>query len=97
MKQKDIKQYVTNYGRCLATKLITQKGKSVNYMYREDPDNDSDSEWRFFSGFETDDYVNDSKNIEVFRVLSRILNLLGLASCVKVKAASKHNSESCLA
>lgn len=68
IKPKDIKQYVTNYGGCLATKLITQKGKGVNFMYREDPDNDSDSGWRFFSGFETDDYVNDSKNIEVYDV-----------------------------
>ena len=65
---KDIKQYVSNYGGCLATKMITQKGKGVNYMYREEPDNDADSGWRFFSGFETDDYANNPKNVEVYDV-----------------------------
>ena len=40
IKAKDIKQYVANYGGCLATKMITQKGLGVNYMYREKPDND---------------------------------------------------------
>ena len=32
IKAKDIKQYVANYGGCLATKMITQKGLGVNYM-----------------------------------------------------------------
>lgn len=68
IKAKDIKQYVSNYGGCLATKMITQKGKGVNYMYKEEPDNDVDSGWRFFSGFETDEYVNNPKNIEVYDV-----------------------------
>ena len=68
IKAKDIKQYVSNYGGCLASKIITQKGKGVNYMYREEPDNDIDSGWRFFSGFETDDYVNNPKNSEVYDV-----------------------------
>ena len=68
IKAKDIKQYVSNYGGCLATKMITQKGKGVNYMYKDEPDNDVDSGWRFFSGFETDEYVNNPKNIEVYDV-----------------------------
>ena len=37
-------------------------------MYKEEPDNDVDSGWRFFSGFETDEYVNNPKNIEVYDV-----------------------------
>ena len=68
IKAKDIKQYVANYGGCLATKMITQKGLGVNYMYREKPDNDIDSGWRFFSGHETDDYVSNPKNVEVYDV-----------------------------
>lgn len=65
---KDIKQYVLNYGGCIATKMITQNGKGVNFMYREEPYNDVDSGWRFFSGFETDEYVNNPKNSEVYDV-----------------------------
>ena len=68
IKAKDIKQYVLNYGGCLASKMITQKGLGLNYMYREEADNDVDSGWRFFSGCETDDYVNNPKNIEVYDV-----------------------------
>lgn len=68
IRAKDIKQYVSNYGSCIATKMITQNGKCVNYMYREEPDNDVDSGWRFFSGYETDEYVNNPKNSEVYDV-----------------------------
>ena len=32
-------------------------------MYREEPDNDFDSGWRFLSGLESDAYVNDLANV----------------------------------
>jgi hypothetical protein len=37
-------------------------------MYRENPDNDVDSGWRFFAGDETDDYANDPENIAIYDV-----------------------------
>jgi hypothetical protein len=37
-------------------------------MYREEPDGDWDTGWRFFSGYESDDYVNDPDNLEIYQV-----------------------------
>lgn len=54
---------------CFATNRITVDGAKVGYMYREEPDADSelpDSGWRFFAGDETDEYVNNFDNIKIF-------------------------------
>ena len=54
---------------CFATDRIMIDGMKVGYMYREQPDQDSsmpDSGWRFFSGDESDDYVNNPDNIKIF-------------------------------
>jgi len=37
-------------------------------MYREQPDNDVDSGWRFMAGYETDDYMNNPSNHGIFDV-----------------------------
>lgn len=44
---------VPQMGGCFATDKITVEGLKVGYMYREEPDDESDSGWRFFSGTET--------------------------------------------
>ena len=86
IKAKDIKQYVANYGGCLATKMITQKGLGVNYMYREKPDNDIDSGWRFFCGDEDQEYTDNPGNIGIYdidtilEIDNSILPLLGSPS-----------------
>ena len=54
---------------CFATNRITVDGEKVGYMYREEPDADSDfpdSGWRFFAGDETEEYTDDPENINVF-------------------------------
>ena len=54
---------------CLATDQITVQGKKVGWCYREKPDeNYPDSGWRFFSGEETDEYVNDPHNTGVYQL-----------------------------
>ena len=55
-------------GFALAPKRLVEKGLKVRFMYRETPDNDQDSGWRFFSGEETDEYVNDPDNIGLYDV-----------------------------
>ena len=55
-------------GYCMATDRITVDGLKVGYMYRENPDNDQDSGWRFFAGDEDDDYANSPENIEIYDV-----------------------------
>ena len=49
--------------RCFVTNNILYEGQSVGYFYREEPDNDNDSGWRFTSGNETDEYMDDSNNL----------------------------------
>lgn len=54
---------------CFATNEITVRGRKVGYMYREEPDEDSefpDSGWRFFAGDETEEYTDNPDNFNVF-------------------------------
>ena len=67
---KEIYQPTGNAG-CFATNRITVDGMKVGYMYREEPDPDSDmpdSGWRFFAGDETDEYANDPNNIHIYHL-----------------------------
>ena len=53
----NIQTLAPHHGTCYASDMITVQGMKVGYMYRERPDWEGDSGWRFFSGQETDDYV----------------------------------------
>src|SRR5206468_248663 len=55
-------------GSCLASDHITVEGRPVGFMYREEPDTEFDSGWRFLSGLETDAYVNDLANVGLYDV-----------------------------
>jgi hypothetical protein len=48
--------------RCFVTNNILYEGNSVGYLYREEPDHEEDSGWRFTTGKETDEYMDDSNN-----------------------------------
>ncbi|MGX9695995.1 immunity protein Imm33 domain-containing protein [Janthinobacterium lividum] len=50
-------------GLCFVTKKVLEDGAPVGYLYREEPDNDDDSGWRFTANDESDDYMNDSANV----------------------------------
>ncbi len=68
LSAEEIKQHIPNMGGCFATDMITVQGKKVGYMYREDADFPEDSGWRFFTGNETDEYVNDPDNVTIYEV-----------------------------
>ena len=53
IKEDSIKRLINSVGGCMATDKITVDGELVDFMYREQPDFDSDSGWRFLSGTET--------------------------------------------
>ena len=57
-----------NRGSCYATDEITVKGNLVGFMYREQPDNPTDSGWRFFAGTESQEYVDDPNNLAIYDV-----------------------------
>ena len=56
------------HGSCYATDRITVDGAVVGYCYREAPDNDIDSGWRFFAGDESQEYVDDPSNLALYDV-----------------------------
>lgn len=63
-----IKPLAEGHGGCIATDKITVEGYPVRFMYREAPDNDIDSGWRFMSGFEDDAYMDDTTSHGVYDV-----------------------------
>jgi len=63
-----IRPIATGYGGCIATDMITCGGRKVAFMYREQSDRELDSGWRFMSGYESDEYMNDPNNHAVYDV-----------------------------
>lgn len=63
-----IQPLAQGYGACFATDEITVKGRKVGFAYREEPDNDIDSGWRFLAGDEDDAYMDDAANHGIFDV-----------------------------
>lgn len=68
MKASEFVNLVPQMGGCFATDKITVEGMKVGYMYREEPFNRMDSGWRFFSGTEDQDYINDLNNTMIYNV-----------------------------
>jgi hypothetical protein len=63
-----LRDLAPGHGACFATDLITVQGQRVGFMYREEPDNDIDSGWRFTSGNETEAFLNEADNHGVYDV-----------------------------
>ena len=64
----EIRPIAEGYGACMATDRIVVDGEKVRYMYREEPDNEIDSGWRFMAGDESDEYMDDVENHGVYDV-----------------------------
>ena len=67
-KDIEITSMAEGHGACFATDMITCDGMPVRFMYREAPDNDIDSGWRFTAGMESDDYMDDPENSAIYEV-----------------------------
>jgi hypothetical protein len=63
-----IKSLISDMGGCYASDRITVDGMKVGYMYREEPDQDVDSGWRFFSGDESQEYGDNPDNFAIYEV-----------------------------
>ena len=61
-------QLIEPMGGCIATDKITVEGELVDYMIREESNNDLDSGWQFFSGTEDQDYIDDPNNSAIYDV-----------------------------
>jgi hypothetical protein len=64
----DIEPIAEGYGACFATDRIVVDGERVGYMYREEPDFDVDSGWRFTAGTESDEYMDETSNHGLYDV-----------------------------
>ena len=64
----EIQPLAIGHGGCIATDMITVDGRRVAFMYREAADRDMDSGWRFMSGHESDEYMDDPANHAVYDV-----------------------------
>ena len=67
---EEIERLTDIEGGCLASNKITVDGEKVGYAYREEPDNNfpNDSGWRFMSGTEDEDYLENPDNFNVFEL-----------------------------
>lgn len=67
LSKEDIEQRAPGRGTAAASDEITVAGRAVGYMYREEPD-EEDSGWRFLSGDESQEYLDDERHVGVFDV-----------------------------
>jgi hypothetical protein len=63
-----IRRLIPNMGGGFASDRITVDGAPVGYMYREQPDKDIDSGWRFLAGDESQDYADTPENWAIYDV-----------------------------
>ena len=71
VKAEDMKNLLPDWegaDGCIATNRITLEGYKVGYCYREEPDGDWDSGWRFTAGDESDDYMDDPNNAGLYKL-----------------------------
>ena len=76
VKAEDMKELLPDWEGptgCIATNRITVEGCKVGYCYREKPDGDWDSGWRFTAGDESDTYMDDPNNAGIY-ALNTICN-----------------------
>lgn len=65
-----------NYNlHAFVTKDLVEQKKKVGFMYKEKSDNINDSGWRFFSGDESQNYVDNADNI-IICSLNDVINSL---------------------
>lgn len=68
IKGEQIRAMIPPMGACFAIDRITVDTAPVGYMYREEPDNEIDSGWRFLAGDESESYMDDADNCAVYDV-----------------------------
>ncbi|MDO4728277.1 MAG: DUF2185 domain-containing protein [Bacteroidota bacterium] len=55
-------------GYCFISNTITQDGLKIGYMFREKPIDSDDTGWRFFSGTEDEEYLENEDNIDEYDI-----------------------------
>ena len=98
LRAGQIRSIATGFGACIATDMITCGGRKVGFMYREAAEHNQDSGWRFMSGYESDEYMNDADNHAVYDVNTianydaEIIPFLGVAGRLCVRAGEGYRA-----
>lgn len=66
--EQAIKDLIKPMGYCIVSNKITMEGSPVGFMYRETPSEKDDSGWRFLSGTESQEYVDDPMTSKILDV-----------------------------
>ena len=72
-EQRDYEEQM-RLGYIIASREITEKGRPIGYLYREEPDDELDSGWRVFAGDETQEYADEPANFAMYNA-STIVDL----------------------
>jgi hypothetical protein len=64
----EIRPIATGYGSCFASDHITVEGRKVGFLYREEPDSEIESGWRFLSGRESQEYLDGLDHLSIYDV-----------------------------
>mgnify|MGYP001605101910 CR=1 FL=1 len=65
---EQIKELIKPMGYSIVSNMISQEGMPVGFMYREEPFDEEDSGWRFLSGTETEEYLDEDTNSKAISV-----------------------------
>jgi hypothetical protein len=68
LQPEDIKDLIPPMGFCLVSNMITVDGMKIGFMYREKVTEKDDSGWRFLSGTETQEYIDDPATSKIMEV-----------------------------
>lgn len=68
LRAEQIQPLVPPMGACFASDMITVLGNRVGYMYREEPSFEVDSGWRFLAGMESQEYLDNPDNLQIYDV-----------------------------
>ena len=66
--EEDIEELIPDMGWCFATDRIMVSRDDIGFMYREEPEAEGDSGWRFFAGDESQQYLDSPENSGIYEV-----------------------------
>jgi hypothetical protein len=70
LSRDQLRPIVSGYGAGIVSDMIMVEGLRVGFMYREAPDDNVDSGWRFFAGLETQEYADNADNFALYDINS---------------------------
>lgn len=68
IKEDGLEMLVEGDKTCIVSDSISVGGAKVGLMYREHPDFEEDSGWRFFAGDESAAFIENERNLDIFEL-----------------------------